>query len=99
MLFSKEREEVMDFSFPFSYENPAWVYKANPTMTPFLFLRPFKWEFYICMSLVIPAIGTVIWAFGQAVQHVKSRKKQDIDAPSLMIVNWSVFGVVLRQSK
>ena len=98
---TKEREEVMDFSFPSHYVKTVWVYKlnANPTTTPFFFLRPFKWQVWICMSLVIPAIGTVIWTFGHAVQHVNSRKKQNVDVQSFLVVSWSITEVVLRQSK
>ena len=101
MVLSKVREEVMDFTFPYYTETSAFLYKriAQPTLESFLFIRPFKWQVWLCMCVLIPSISLMAWFISHMMQHIHVRSKKSIIVSSFMATVFNVLGVSFNNGK
>ena len=96
-----EREEVIDFSFPLYIEGGTVLYKQheNSAMQQFLFIRPYNWQFWICMGILIPSVGILIWGFDHIIKYIHKKEKDDVEVESIYQTIWSVLGVTFYQGK
>ena len=99
LSISPAREEVMDFSFPFHMQARAVMYKhhASSAEQQFLFIRPYKWQFWICMCLFIPSVGILIWCFNHIFKYIHKKDKEDLKVPLISFTVWSVLGIAFNQ--
>ena len=98
---TSEREEVMDFSYTFNIDVTAFVYKRDtrPILESFLFVRPYKWQMWICIIFIIPIIAVLIWMFSKAQRYISMVQNKETRVPPLLITFWSVIGILLRNGK
>ena len=95
---SNLRDEVMDFSFPYYMDIAALVYKhdAQPTLKSFLFLRPYKWQVWVCICIVVPCISVIIYSFYHAITFMNNKYRLQ---SSFLKTFWSVLGLTFRNGK
>ena len=95
---TSEREEVMDFSYPLYIDVAAFLYKRDtrPILESFLFVRPYKWQVWICVGLIIPVIVILIWMFSQAQRYILMMQNKETRVSPLLPTFWTVIGILLR---
>ena len=92
------REAVMDGSFPFYIEETGVLYKYNPSFISkaFLFVRPYKWQVWLCMIALIPTTGLLIYALG----HLAGKLIYDKTFRQFSLTEniWMTYGYAFNQS-
>ena len=108
MIFSAssiqtERLLYADYSFPFYKEETGVIYKfhASPISKAFLFIRPFKWQVWVCVMGLIPSIGFSFWCFGHCVKliHKRNRLNNLSKGKSLADSLWLALRPLFSQGK
>ena len=101
VVSSKAREEVMDFTIPYYTETSAFLYKHNaqPTLESFLFIRPYKWQVWLCMCVLIPSISLMAWFISHMMQHIHVRSRKSVIVSSFVAIVLNVLGVSFKNGK
>ena len=98
-----ERLVYTDYSFPFYKEETGVIYKfyANPISKAFLFIRPFKWQVWVCVMALIPSIGFCFWYFGHCAGSIRKRNmlNKSSKGKSLADSLWLALGPLFSQGK
>ena len=96
-----ERLAYTDYSFPFYKEETGVIYKfdASPISKAFLFIRPFKWQVWVCVMALIPSIGFCFWCFGHCVRsiHKRNRLNKSSKGTSFADSLWLALGPLFSQ--
>ena len=53
--------KVVDFTAPVLVESWTTVVPANPVVDPWPIVRPYMWQVWICILLIIPTYLLVVW--------------------------------------
>ena len=91
------RKEVVDFAFPFWYGPSVLVMKKPEDNGLFVYLSPFRYDFWLCFVLAVPAMSLVM----ASVLYLESAIMGDDSMrwfPSIFADSlWFTFGSVFQQ--
>ena len=100
LIIQSNREEVMDFAFPYYIEEFAMLYRqtVDPMTKVFLFIRPYKWEVWACVIAFILITGAFLYSLSRALRHIYY-KDERVVVPSLAENLQTALGSACNQGK
>lgn len=100
----KEREMVMDFTFPFYYgDTSVIIRKPDPNAKKWrTLIDPFKWQVLMTIILVLPVVSFIVFLmekYNPYYNHPENQTAEENRLGTFIDAFWYMYGALLSQGK